>query len=78
MFHHLNIVYASNNNNICIRIDDADDDDARMTMKRHDQIYNLLTMTMGLPLGWKKEEEEEKSNGRELLRRISGEQKRSR
>lgn len=38
-------------------------------MKRHDQIYNLLTMTMGLPLGRKK------SNGRELVRRISGEQK---
>lgn len=43
-----------------------DDDDSRMTMKRHDQIYNLLTMTMGFANG-------EKSNGHELLRRMSGE-----
>ena len=30
--------------------DAVDDDDARMTVKRHDQIYNLLSMTMGLHL----------------------------
>lgn len=32
----------------------SDDDDLRMTMKRHDQIYNLLTMTMGFANGEKK------------------------
>lgn len=45
-------------------------DDARMTLKRHDQIYNLLTMTMGL-------DGERKSNGRELVSRMSVEQRSS-
>lgn len=38
-------------------------------MKRHDQIYNLLTMTRWVCM------EEKKSNGRELVRRMSDEQK---
>lgn len=42
---HRSIMYAF------IRMSASDVDDSRMTMKRHDQIYNLLTMTMGLPTG---------------------------
>lgn len=46
-----------------------DDDDASKTMKRHDQIYNLLTMTKWV---WTVRERKGKksSNGRELVRRI--------
>lgn len=38
-----------------------------MMVKRHDQIYNLLTMTMGL--------DGRNSNGRESVSRMSDEQK---